>query len=215
MTPFTRHSGVLAPLDRANVDTDAIIPARFLTAIGRSGFGPHLFDDWRYLDRGMPGMDCSARPLNPAFVLNHAAYEGATVLLARGNFGCGSSREHAVWALQEHGFRAVIAPSFGDIFYQNSLRNGLLPVALDDSAVEQLFARLKSGAAWRVTIDLHEQSVRLHGAELHYRFDFEAERKQCLLHGLDDVALTLRQTDDIRAFQSRHWARFPWLEQEI
>jgi len=210
MEKFTVLDGLVAPLDRPNVDTDAIIPKQFLKSIKRSGFGPNLFDAWRYLDQGEPGMDNSKRPLNPDFVLNHPRYRGAQVLLARENFGCGSSREHAPWALIDYGFRAIIAPSYADIFYNNSFKNGLLPVILPAVAVDQLFAEALATPGYRLTVDLAEQKVTApSGAS--FPFEIDAFRKHSLLHGLDEIGLTLQQAEAIRAFESRHRATQPWL----
>ena len=210
MKAFTAHTGLTVPLDRANVDTDQIIPKQFLKSIKRSGFGQNLFDKWRYLDIGEPGRDNSVRPLNTDFVLNAPRYSGASVLLARENFGCGSSREHAPWALDEYGFRAVIAPSFADIFYNNSFKNGLLPIVLAADAVDALFAQCEATDGYALTVDLDAQTViRPDGVQ--YRFDVDAFRKHCLLHGLDDIGLTLREADAIRAFEARHRAAQPWL----
>lgn len=210
MTPFTTHRGLVAPLDRANVDTDQIIPKQFLKSIKRTGFGPNLFDEWRYLDVGEPGQDCSTRPLNPDFVLNRPRYAGASVLLARENFGCGSSREHAPWALEEYGFRAVIAPSFADIFYNNSFKNGLLPVVLAADEVDALFAQCEATEGYSLEVDLQAQTVtRPDGVQ--YRFEVDAFRKHCLLNGLDDIGLTLQDKDAIAAFEARHRTAQPWL----
>lgn len=210
MTPFTTHTGMAAPLDRANVDTDQIIPKQFLKSIKRSGFGPNLFDEWRYLDVGQPGQDCSARPRNPEFVLNRPRYASASVLLARANFGCGSSREHAPWALAEYGFRAIIAPSFADIFFNNSFKNGLLPIVLRGDEVDALFAQCEASEGYALTIDLVAQTVtRPDGVQC--RFDVDAFRKHCLLHGLDDIGLTLQHADAIRAFEARHRVAQPWV----
>ena len=210
MKAFTQHTGLVAPLDRANVDTDQIIPKQFLKSIKRSGFGPNLFDEWRYLDIGEPGRDNSVRPINPDFVLNAARYSGASVLLARENFGCGSSREHAPWALEEYGFRAIIAPSFADIFYNNSFKNGLLPIVLAADEVDALFAQCEATEGYTLTVDLAAQAVsRPDGVQ--YRFEVDAFRKHCLLHGLDDIGLTLRDEDAIRGFEARHRAAQPWL----
>ena len=210
MKAFTTHTGLVAPLDRANVDTDQIIPKQFLKSIKRSGFGPNLFDEWRYLDVGEPGMDNSVRPLNPEFVLNAARYAGASVLLARENFGCGSSREHAPWALDEYGFRAVIAPSFADIFYNNSFKNGLLPIVLEHDEVDALFAQCEASEGYALTVDLAAQTVTRPDG-VHYRFEVDAFRKHCLLNGLDDIGLTLQRADAVRAFETRHRAAQPWL----
>ena len=210
MKPFTTHTGLVAPLDRANVDTDQIIPKQFLKSIKRSGFGPNLFDQWRYLDVGEPGQDNSVRPLNPDFVLNAPRYAGASVLLARENFGCGSSREHAPWALDEYGFRAVIASSFADIFHNNSFKNGLLPIVLAAHEVDALFAQCEATGGYALTVDLASQTViRPDGVQ--YTFEIDAFRKHCLLHGLDDIGLTLREADAIRAFEARHRVAQPWL----
>ena len=210
MKPFTTHTGLVAPLDRANVDTDQIIPKQFLKSIKRSGFGPNLFDQWRYLDVGEPGQDNSVRPLNPDFVLNAPRYAGASVLLARENFGCGSSREHAPWALDEYGFRAVIASSFADIFHNNSFKNGLLPIVLAAHEVDALFAQCEATGGYALTVDLAAQTlIRPDGVQ--YTFEIDAFRKHCLLHGLDDIGLTLREADAIRAFEAQHRAAQPWL----
>ena len=210
MNPFTKHTGVAVPLDRANVDTDQIIPKQFLKSIRRSGFGPNLFDEWRYLDVGQPGQDCSTRPLSPDFVFNQPRYAGASVLLARANFGCGSSREHAPWALAEYGIRAIIAPSFADIFFNNSFKNGLLPIVLKDEEVDALFAQCEASEGYALSIDLAAQTVtRPDGVQ--HRFDVDAFRKHCLLHGLDDIGLTLQDADAIRAFEARHRAAQPWV----
>jgi 3-isopropylmalate/(R)-2-methylmalate dehydratase small subunit len=200
----------VAPLDRANVDTDAIIPKQFLKSIRRTGFGPNLFDEWRYLDHGEPGMDHSRRPLNPDFVLNQARYQGATILLARKNFGCGSSREHAPWALLQHGFRAVIAPSFADIFFNNCTKNGLLPVALPELVMDRLFNDVAVHPGYRLTVDLPRQKVVEPDGREH-DFDVAPFRKYCLVNGLDDIGLTLRHKDKIAAFEKERLARQPWL----
>lgn len=209
MQPFTVHEGIVAPLDRANVDTDAIIPKQFLKSVRRSGFGPYLFDEWRYLDRGEPGMDCSQRPKNPDFVLNQPRYAGATILLARENFGCGSSREHAPWALVDYGFRAIIAPSFADIFYNNSFKNGLLLITLPADTVDQLFAECVATPGYRLKIDLAQQTVtKPDGSQL--RFSIYPFRKECLLNGWDEIGLTLRHADEIRAFEAQYRERYPF-----
>jgi len=209
--PFTVHKGLVAPIDRANVDTDAIIPKQFLKSIKRSGFGPNLFDEWRYLDRGEPGEDSSLRKPNPEFVLNQPRYQGASVLLARRNFGCGSSREHAPWALDQFGFRVLIAPSFADIFFNNCFKNGLLPIVLAESDVSRLFDEVAPFPGYALTIDLPRQVVvKPDGAEL--PFEVQAFRKQCLLNGWDDIGLTLRHADKIRAFEAERLARMPWLD---
>jgi 3-isopropylmalate/(R)-2-methylmalate dehydratase small subunit len=210
MTPFTKHTGVAVPLDRANVDTDQIIPKQFLKSIRRSGFGPNLFDEWRYLDVGQPGQDCSTRPLNPDFVLNQPRYAGASVLLARANFGCGSSREHAPWALGEYGIRLIIAPSFADIFFNNSFKNGLLPIVLPDDEVDALFAQSEATEGYALTVDLAAQTVT-RPDRVQYRFEIDAFRKHCLLNGLDEIGLTLQYADAIRAFEARHRAAQPWV----
>ena len=210
MKPFTTHTGLVAPLDRANVDTDQIIPKQFLKSIKRSGFGPNLFDQWRYLDVGEPGQDNGVRPLNPDFVLNAPRYAGASVLLARENFGCGSSREHAPWALDEYGFRAVIASSFADIFHNNSFKNGLLPIVLAAHEVDALFAQCEATGGYALTVDLAAQTlIRPDGVQ--YTFEIDAFRKHCLLHGLDDIGLTLREAAAIHAFEAQHRAAQPWL----
>jgi len=207
---FTTHTGLVCPLDRANVDTDQIIPKQFLKSIKRTGFGPNLFDEWRYLDIGEPGQDHSQRPINPDFVLNFPRYQGASILLARENFGCGSSREHAPWALDEYGFRAVIAPSFADIFYNNSFKNGLLPIVLDETKVDTLFKQCEAAEGYQLTIDLAAQTVTApDGAS--YAFEVDAFRKHCLLGGFDDIGLTLQDADAIRTFETRHRAAQPWL----
>lgn len=210
MTPFTCHVGLVAPLDRANVDTDAIIPKQFLKSIKRTGFGPYLFDEWRYLDRGEPGQDCSKRPLNPDFVLNQPRYQGASILLTRENFGCGSSREHAPWALADYGFRVLIAPSFADIFYNNCFKNGILPIVLPDEVVDRLFRETYATEGYRLTIDLVEQAVTTPGGES-FRFEVDAERKHRLLNGLDDIGITMQHVDAIRAYEQRRRQEAPWL----
>jgi len=211
MQAFTTHEGLVAPLDRENVDTDLIIPKQFLKSIKRTGFGPNLFDELRYLDHGEPGMDNSKRPLNPDFVLNQPRYQGASVLLARKNFGCGSSREHAPWALTQYGFRAIIAPSYADIFFNNSFKNGLLPIVLSELEVARLFDEVKAFPGYQLRIDLERQVVvAADGREM--PFDIEPFRKYCLLNGFDDIGLTLRQSDKIRAFEAERLARHPWLE---
>ncbi|MCX7945505.1 MAG: 3-isopropylmalate dehydratase small subunit [Hydrogenophilus sp.] len=209
MRPFTVHEGLVAPLDRANVDTDAIIPKQFLKSIRRSGFGPYLFDEWRYLDRGEPGMDCRKRPKNEAFVLNDPRYAGATILLTRENFGCGSSREHAAWALVDFGFRAIVAPSFADIFYDNALKNGLLLVVLEADIVERLFEECKTTPGYQLRIDLPAQTVTTPEGEI-FSFAIDPHRKECLLNGWDEIGLTLRYAEEIRAFEKAYRARFPF-----
>jgi 3-isopropylmalate/(R)-2-methylmalate dehydratase small subunit len=210
MQKFTVLDGVVVPLDRANVDTDAIIPKQFLKSIKRSGFGPNAFDEWRYLDHGEPGMDCSKRPLNPDFVLNQPRYAGAQVLLARENFGCGSSREHAPWALEDYGFRVIIAPSFADIFFNNCFKNGLLPIKLDAAIVDKLFKEVVAQEGYRLIVDL-EMQVIIAPSGMAYQFEVDAFRKHCLLNGLDDIGLTLQHVDDIKAFEVKHRAAQPWL----
>jgi len=210
MKAFTEHVGLVCPLDRANVDTDQIIPKQFLKSIKRTGFGANLFDKWRYLDVGEPGQDNTKRPLNSEFVLNFPRYQGASILLARENFGCGSSREHAPWALDEYGFRAVIAPSFADIFYNNSFKNGLLPIVLAESEVDTLFNQCEVTEGYQLTIDLAAQCVtRPDGVQ--YHFEVDAFRKHCLLGGLDDIGLTLQDEAHIRAFEEKHRTGQPWL----
>jgi 3-isopropylmalate/(R)-2-methylmalate dehydratase small subunit len=215
MDKFTVHTGLVAPLDRENVDTDAIIPKQFLKSIKRSGFGPNAFDEWRYLDHGEPGMDNSKRPLNPDFVLNQPRYQGASVLLARQNFGCGSSREHAPWALQQYGFRVLIAPSFADIFYNNCFKNGLLPIVLSGQQVDHLFNETSAFNGFQLTIDLEAQVVRKTDGSAEYRFDVDAFRKYCLLNGFDDIGLTLRRSDKIRQFEAERLAKQPWLNSRL
>ncbi|AZG13926.1 MULTISPECIES: 3-isopropylmalate dehydratase small subunit [Cupriavidus] len=210
MEKFTVHSGIAAPLDRENVDTDAIIPKQFLKSIQRTGFGPNLFDEWRYKDVGQPGQDNSKRPLNPDFVLNQPRYQGASILLARNNFGCGSSREHAPWALTQYGFRAVIAPSFADIFFNNCYKNGLLPVVLTEQQVDHLFNETNAFQGYQLTIDLDRQVVTTPGGTS-YPFDIAPFRKYCMLNGFDDIGLTLRHKDKIKAFESERLTRMPWL----
>ena len=210
MKPFTVLNGLVAPMDRANVDTDAIIPKQFLKSIKRSGFGPNLFDEWRYLDVGQPGQDNSVRPRNPDFTLNEPRYEGAQILLTRDNFGCGSSREHAPWALEDYGFRALVGPSFADIFFNNCFKNGLLPVRLPAAEVDALFQQCLANPGYRLSIDLAAQTVtRPDGKAL--AFDVDPFRKECLLNGWDDIGLTLRHADEIRAFEARRKTEQPWL----
>jgi 3-isopropylmalate/(R)-2-methylmalate dehydratase small subunit len=211
MQPFTIHEGLVAPLDRANVDTDAIIPKQFLKSIKRSGFGPNLFDEWRYLDRGEPGMDNARRPRNPDFVLNQPRYQGASILLARANFGCGSSREHAPWALADFGFRAVVATSFADIFFNNCFKNGLLPIVLPASAMDRLFADVAAFPGFRLVVDLPAQTVATTDRGFVVPFDIDPFRKHCLQNGLDDIGLTLQHADAIRAFEAKRMAEQPWL----
>lgn len=210
MRAFTRINGLACPLNRANVDTDAIIPKQFLKSIKRTGFGPNLFDEWRYLDHGEPGMDNSRRPLNADFVLNQPRYQGVEILLARENFGCGSSREHAPWALLDHGFRAVIAPSFADIFFNNCYKNGVLPIVLPAAVVERLFVECEATEGYRLTVDLAEQQVILPDGGT-FGFEITEHRKHCLLNGLDEIGLTLEHSDAIRAFETRMRQERPWL----
>lgn len=215
MNKFTVVDGLVAPLDRANVDTDAIIPKQFLKSIKRTGFGPNLFDEWRYLDVGEPGRDNSQRPLNPDFVLNQERYQGASILLTRKNFGCGSSREHAPWALEQYGFRAIIAPSFADIFFNNCYKNGILPIVLDEEEVDRLFETVKAHPGFRLIVDLENQVVRASDGSFTSSFEVDAFRKYCLLNGFDDIGLTLQQADKIRDFEARHLAQQPWLANTI
>ena len=210
MEALTTMKGLVAPLDRANVDTDAIIPKQFLKSIRRTGYGPYLFDEWRYEDVGQPGMDCTNRPRRADFVLNQPRYRGATILLARENFGCGSSREHAPWALLDYGFRCIIAPSFADIFYNNCFKNGILPIVLDEKTVDRLFAECAGQEGYALTIDLPAQTVTTPSGET-LRFEIDGFRKHCLLHGLDDIGLTLEKADDIRAYERRRALEAPWL----
>jgi 3-isopropylmalate/(R)-2-methylmalate dehydratase small subunit len=210
MQAFTTLDGLVVPLDRANVDTDAIIPKQFLKSIKRAGFGPNLFDEWRYLDHGEPGMDPATRQPNPDFVLNFPRYRGASVLLARDNFGCGSSREHAPWALEDYGIRAIIAPSFADIFYNNCFKNGLLPIVLDPAAVDRLFRECEASAGYRLHVDLDKQTVITPAGEV-LAFDVDGGRKHRLLNGLDDIGLTLLQGDKIKAYEERRKQEAPWL----
>ncbi|MDN4589193.1 3-isopropylmalate dehydratase small subunit [Xenophilus aerolatus] len=214
MQKFTVHQGLVAPMDRENVDTDAIIPKQFLKSIKKTGFGPNLFDEWRYLDHGEPGMDPASRKPNPDFVLNQPRYQGASVLLARKNFGCGSSREHAPWALDQFGFRAIIAPSYADIFFNNSFKNGLLPIVLPEATVAQLFDEVYAFPGYQLTIDLERQViVKPDGVEI--AFDVQPFRKYCLVNGLDDIGLTLRHKDKIKAFEAERLAAKPWLAHQL
>jgi len=210
MEAFTKLNGLVVPLDRSNVDTDAIIPKQFLKSIKRSGFGPNLFDEWRYLDYGEPGKDCSGRPLNTDFVLNQPRYQGAQILLARENFGCGSSREHAPWALLDFGFRVVVAPSFADIFANNCSKNGILPVVLDVMVIEQLFCEVTATPGYHLNVDLETQRVTTPGGG-NFSFEIDEFRKQCLLQGLDEISLSLQHADEIRAFEERRRSEEPWL----
>ena len=214
MQAFTVHQGLVAPMDRANVDTDAIIPKQFLKAITRGGFGPNLFDAWRYLDKGEPGQNPASRQPNPDFILNQPRYAGASILLARRNFGCGSSREHAPWALDQYGFRALIAPSFADIFFNNCFKNGILPITLDEPAVARLFDEVAAFPGYRLTLDLPRQVVvKPDGTEM--PFEVQAFRKYCLVNGFDDIGLTLRHADKIKAFEAERLARQPWLARRL
>ncbi|HEU5338448.1 MAG TPA: 3-isopropylmalate dehydratase small subunit [Sulfuricaulis sp.] len=210
MEKFEKLIGLVLPLDRANVDTDAIIAKQYLKSIKRTGFGPNLFDDWRYLDPGEPGMDHSKRRINPDFILNQPRYRGAQILLARDNFGCGSSREHAPWALLDYGIRAVIAPSYADIFYNNSFKNGLLPIVLERHAVEQLFRETEATPGYRLTLDLSTQRVTTPSG-MEFKFEIDAFRKHCLLNGLDDIGLTMQHVDEIKAYETRRRKQAPWL----
>jgi 3-isopropylmalate/(R)-2-methylmalate dehydratase small subunit len=214
MQAFRIHKGLVAPLDRENVDTDAIIPKQFLKSIKKSGFGPNLFDEWRYLDQGEPGQDPATRRANPDFVLNQPRYKGASVLLTRKNFGCGSSREHAPWALDQYGFRAIIAPSYADIFFNNSFKNGLLPIVLPELAIDRLFDEVNAFVGYQLTVDLERQVVvKPDGAEL--PFEIESFRKYCLLNGFDDIGLTLRHADKIRAYEAERLLTKPWLAHSL
>ena len=214
MNKFTVHQGLVVPLDRENVDTDAIIPKQFLKSIKRTGFGQNLFDEWRYLDHGEPGQDCTNRPINPDFVLNQSRYKGASILLARQNFGCGSSREHAPWALEQYGFRAVIAPSFADIFFNNCYKNGLLPIVLSAQQVDHLFNETAAFNGYQLTIDLEKQQVIAPDGRT-YDFDIAAFRKYCMVNGLDDIGLTLRHADKIKTYESERVLRMPWLATKL
>jgi 3-isopropylmalate/(R)-2-methylmalate dehydratase small subunit len=211
MQPFRVHSGIVAPLDRANVDTDAIIPKQFLKSIKRAGFGVNLFDAWRYLDHGEPGMDPATRRPNPDFVLNAPRYRGATILLARRNFGCGSSREHAPWALADYGFRALIAPSYADIFFNNCFKNGVLPIVLTEFEVSRLFDSVKAFPGFKLVVDLERQRAGTADGSMTFGFQIDPFRKHCLINGLDDIGLTLQHADAIREFEARHLADQPWL----
>jgi 3-isopropylmalate/(R)-2-methylmalate dehydratase small subunit len=214
MNKFTVHQGLVVPLDRENVDTDAIIPKQFLKSIKRTGFGQNLFDEWRYLDHGEPGQDCTNRPINPEFVLNQSRYKGASILLARQNFGCGSSREHAPWALEQYGFRAVIAPSFADIFFNNCYKNGLLPIVLSAQQVDHLFNETAAFNGYQLTIDLEKQQVIAPDGRT-YDFEIAAFRKYCMVNGLDDIGLTLRHADKIKTYESERVLRMPWLATKL
>lgn len=210
MKAFTTHQGLVAPIDRANVDTDMIIPKQFLKSIKRSGFGKNLFDELRYLDEGQPDQSCEGRPLNTDFVLNQSRYQGASILLARKNFGCGSSREHAPWALDDYGFRCVIAPSFADIFFNNCFKNGILPITLDEALVDQLFEEVNENEGYQLTIDLEQNKlIKADGTEI--TFSVDAFRQHCLLNGLDEIGLTLQESDAISSFEDKHRQAQPWL----
>ena len=210
MEAFTRLTGLVVPLDRANVDTDAIIPKQFLKSIKRTGFGPNLFDEWRYMDQGQPGQDCARRPLNPEFVLNQERYRGASILLARTNFGCGSSREHAAWALLDYGIRAIVAPSFADIFYNNCFKNGILPIVLPEDVVDRLFGEVEASPGYTLAVDLPSQTVTTTSG-VATGFEVDAHRKECLLKGLDEIGLTLQHAAEIRAYEERRRREAPWL----
>jgi 3-isopropylmalate/(R)-2-methylmalate dehydratase small subunit len=210
MQKFTLHKGLVAPMDRENVDTDAIIPKQFLKSIKKTGFGPNLFDEWRYLDHGEPGQDPSSRKINPDFVLNWPRYQGASILLARKNFGCGSSREHAPWAIDQYGFRAILAPSYADIFFNNCFKNGLLPIVLPERVIDHLFAQVTGFVGFELTVDLASQVVLSPDGES-YPFEVQAFRKHCLINGLDDIGLTLKHADKIRAFEAARLTTKPWL----
>jgi 3-isopropylmalate/(R)-2-methylmalate dehydratase small subunit len=210
MQAFKKLNGLVVPIDRPNVDTDAIIPKQFLKSIKRTGFGPNLFDEWRYLDKGEPDQDNSKRPLNKDFALNQARYQGAEILLARDNFGCGSSREHAPWALYDFGIRALIAPSYADIFFGNACKNGLLPLTLPETVVDQLFAEVAASEGYKLTVDLAAQSVTTASGAV-FKFDFKADLKERLLHGLDDIGISLKYADDIKAYEAKKKAEAPWL----
>jgi len=215
MKPLNLHRGRVAPMDRANVDTDAIIPKQFLKSIKRSGFGPHLFDAWRYEDEGQPGMECTRRPLRKDFVLNQPRYQGASILLARQNFGCGSSREHAPWALEDFGFRVLIAPSYADIFFNNCFKNGILPVVLADADVEALFQKTQATEGFELQVNLDAKTVSTLDGSFTRSFDVEPFRKHCLIHGLDDIGLTLQHADKIKAFEAKRLADKPWLGTDL
>jgi len=210
MRAFTQHQGLVAPMDRANVDTDMIIPKQFLKSIKRTGFGKNLFDELRYLDEGKPDQDCSQRPLNPDFVLNQDRYRNSTVLLARANFGCGSSREHAPWALEDYGFRVIIAPSFADIFYNNCFKNGLLPIVLDEEIIDRLFAEVEESEGYQLSIDLEAKTVTTPSGES-FSFQVDDFRRHCLLNGLDDIGVTLEDADLIRSYEEQRRKTAPWL----
>lgn len=210
MEAFTQHTGLVVPLDRSNVDTDAIIPKQFLKSIKRTGFGPNLFDEWRYLDHGEPGMDNSKRPLNPDFVMNQDRYQGASILLARENFGCGSSREHAPWALEDYGIKAVIAPSYADIFFNNCFKNGILPIVLDHATMDTLFEQTEANEGFKLDIDLDKQTITMPSGDV-ISFEVESDRKHSLYNGLDDIGITLQQEDAISKYEEERAKRAPWL----
>ncbi|MEK7991925.1 MAG: 3-isopropylmalate dehydratase small subunit [Thiotrichaceae bacterium] len=212
MQAFITLTGLTAPLDRANVDTDAIIPKQFLKSISRTGFGPYLFDEWRYLDHGEPGMDCTNRPLNKDFILNQPRYAGSQILLARQNFGCGSSREHAPWALEDYGFRVVMASSFADIFFNNCFKNGILPIVLDEAIMDKLIKATETTEGYQLTVDLPSQTISTPDGEK-ISFDVDEFRKNCLLEGLDDIGLTLQHAAEISAFEAKYQQTYPWLNQ--
>ena len=210
MDKFTKFKGIVVPLDRSNVDTDAIIPKQFLKSIKRSGFGPNLFDEWRYLDQGEPDKDCAGRPLNPSFVLNDARYRNASILLTRANFGCGSSREHAPWALADYGFKVIIAPSFADIFFNNCFKNGILPIVIKEEIIDDIFSKAAGDKPVELSVDLQSQQLVTPWDET-IPFDVDPFRKHCLLEGLDDIGLTLQHSDEIRAFEEQRRKSAPWV----
>ncbi len=214
MDKFSNFTGLVAPLDRANVDTDAIIPKQFLKSINRTGFGPNLFDEWRYLDKGEPGRPCENRPLNPDFVLNQDRYQGSSILLSRDNFGCGSSREHAPWAIQDYGFKAIIAPSFADIFYNNCFKNGILPIVLDDSMVNDLFQKVANTPGFELAVDIEGQTIQLPDG-VSISFELDAYKKFCLQNGLDEIGQTLEMKDKIESFEAKHQESNPWVFEEL
>lgn len=210
MQKFSVETGIVIPMDRPNVDTDAIIPKQFLKSIKRTGFGPNLFDEWRYLDHGEPGQDCSQRPINPDFELNQARYKGGTILLARENFGCGSSREHAVWALDDFGIRVIIAPSFADIFFSNTSKNGILAITLEEKLINKLFAQVEASPGYQLKVDLAAQTITLPDGEI-IEFEIDSFKKHCLQEGLDDIGLTLQHTAEIEAYEAKRKQEAPWL----
>ena len=214
MEKFSNFNGLVAPLDRANVDTDAIIPKQFLKSIKRSGFGPNLFDEWRYLDKGEPGMSCENRPLNSDFVLNQDRYKSASILLTKKNFGCGSSREHAPWAIKDFGFRVLISPSFADIFYNNCFKNGLLPIVLDESKIDDLFEYVHGTTGFEMEIDLANQIINLSNGETIF-FDIDINKKSCLINGLDEIGQTMEKKEIIQSFEEQHKKRYPWIFAEL